>query len=59
MSVHFTFAMLQRRINREFSFENNLIPNSDALWMLGGIVDDTLISKSLISVEKYLNRLQF
>ena len=46
-----------RKVNPKFRCENNIIPNGDALQMLGVTVDDML--KSLISVEKYHNKLQF
>ena len=45
------------KLIRNFTVKNKLIPNSDALQMLGVTIDDVL--KSLISVEKYDNKLQF
>ena len=50
-------VMGHRKVNPKFHCETNITPNGDAIQMLGVTVDDML--KSLISVEKYDNKLQF
>ena len=50
-------VMGHRKVNPKFHCETNIIPNGDALQLLGVTVDDML--KSLISVEKYDSKLQF
>ena len=53
--------VMGHKVNPEFRWERNIIPNSDVLQMLRVTVDDMFKfdSKLPISVEKNLNKLQF
>ena len=42
LSKYQAMVMGYRKVNPEFRCENNIIPNSDALQMLGVTVDDRL-----------------
>ena len=56
-SEYQAMVMGHKKVNPEFCWENNIIPNSDVLQMLRVTVDNMF--KSPISVEKNLNKLHF